>query len=111
MVPVPSAIQHVNYLLSSVLDESPPPYQEAAVTLYLRNIGDNNLVFYNRTGRGFSDVAAQSFGYDMIDKGKDVLLQGTSCAVPTFAGTVCAYLKPFSSSWVSQPMNLYCWTC
>jgi len=43
---------------------------------------------YNRTGRGFPDVAAQSVNFHVIDKGQEMAISGTSPTAPTFAGIV-----------------------
>lgn len=61
-----------------------PAYQEWAVSDYLRKIGNKNKGWYNKKGRGFPDVAAQSLNYRVIDKGYDAGYMGTSCAAPTF---------------------------
>jgi tripeptidyl-peptidase I len=61
-----------------------PAYQEDAVSAYLDQLGDRWDGLYNRTGRGFPDVAAQSYRFHVIDKGNETLLSGTSA----FAGIV-----------------------
>ena len=67
---------------------SRPFYQEAAVPLYLAKIGNKFDKHFNRNGRGFPDVAAQSYGYRVYDQGTLKGYQGTSCASPTFAAVV-----------------------
>jgi tripeptidyl-peptidase I len=61
-----------------------PAYQESVVQEYLGNIGEKNKGWYNRSGRAFPDVAAQSVNFRVVDKGNDSGYEGTSCAAPTF---------------------------
>ncbi|MCJ1462751.1 vesicle formation at the endoplasmic reticulum [Pseudocyphellaria aurata] len=65
-----------------------PAYQEAAVTEYLRNLGDTWKGLYNPAGRGFPDVAAQSYNFTIIDGGREGRAGGTSASAPVFAGIV-----------------------
>lgn len=65
-----------------------PAYQAAAVEGYLAQIGNNFAQYFNRNGRGFPDVAAQSVNFAVQDKGSLKYYEGTSCAAPTFAGVV-----------------------
>ncbi|TVY18022.1 Tripeptidyl-peptidase sed2 [Lachnellula arida] len=65
-----------------------PAYQDLAVSGYLAKIGDQNAGYFNTSGRGFPDVAAQSQNFRVIDQGIDQGYRGTSCAAPTFNGII-----------------------
>lgn len=54
-----------------------PAYQDAAVSEYLGILGDTWKGLYNPAGRGFPDVAAQSYNFTIIDKGKEIRAGGT----------------------------------
>jgi tripeptidyl-peptidase-1 len=57
-----------------------PAYQDAAVQDYLEILGDQWEGLFNPDGRGFPDVAAQSFRFRFIDQGKEGLVGGTRFA-------------------------------
>ncbi|KAI9719042.1 MAG: hypothetical protein M1812_003672 [Candelaria pacifica] len=65
-----------------------PKYQDFAVQRYLRSLGNQWQGLYNPCGRGFPDVAAQSVNYSIVDSGKEMLVDGTSAAAPTFAAII-----------------------
>ena len=65
-----------------------PAYQETAVSEYLEQLGSRWDGLINKTGRGFPDVAAQSYRFHVIDQGQESLLSGTSASSPAFAGIV-----------------------
>ncbi|KAI1110329.1 subtilisin-like protein [Nemania sp. NC0429] len=65
-----------------------PAYQEAAVSRYLRDLGDSFRGLYNARGRGFPDVAAQGSGFVVISRGTATRVGGTSASAPTFAAVV-----------------------
>lgn len=65
-----------------------PDYQREAVSAYLKGLGDTYAPFFNATGRGIPDVAAQGLGFGVIDKGRTVRVSGTSASSPVFAGIV-----------------------
>ncbi|KAK4897124.1 Tripeptidyl-peptidase sed2 [Elasticomyces elasticus] len=65
-----------------------PRYQNKAVSEYLSILGDRWDGLYNKTGRGFPDVAAQSYHFHVIDQGQESLLSGTSASSPAFAGII-----------------------
>jgi tripeptidyl-peptidase-1 len=65
-----------------------PWYQELAVKKYLSTIGDKNKGYYNVSGRGFPDVAAQSQNFRVFDKGTNNGYRGTSCSAPAFNGII-----------------------
>ena len=51
-------------------------------------MGDRWEGLYNRSGRGFPDVAAQGRYFHVIDKGTERLVSGTSASSPAFAGVI-----------------------
>lgn len=55
-----------------------PAYQEAAVSAYLEKLGSQWEGLYNPAGRGFPDVAAQSYNFSVYDKGSLIKVGGTS---------------------------------
>ncbi|OQO04353.1 hypothetical protein B0A48_10964 [Cryoendolithus antarcticus] len=65
-----------------------PAYQKTAVRRYLNNLGSRWQGLYNPGGRGFPDVAAQSYRFHVVDKQKEILVGGTSASSPAFAGIV-----------------------
>ncbi|KAK0109102.1 vesicle formation at the endoplasmic reticulum [Cadophora gregata f. sp. sojae] len=70
-----------------------PRWQDAAVTGYLRILGNRWKGLYNPKGRGFPDVAAQALRIQIINQNKsgvltDRLVGGTSASAPSFAGIV-----------------------
>ena len=65
-----------------------PAYQDAAVSAYLKSIGDTYSAFFNASNRGFPDVAAQGLNFTVFDKGRDLPISGTSASSPVFAGVV-----------------------
>ena len=54
-----------------------PAYQEAAVTEFLGILGDKWKGLYNPAGRGFPDVAAQSYNFTVVDRGTEIRVGGT----------------------------------
>lgn len=65
-----------------------PAYQEKAVKGYLDKIGKKWSGYYNPSGRGFPDVAAQGVNFRVVDKGRTKKISGTSASAPAFAGLV-----------------------
>lgn len=65
-----------------------PAWQEEAVSAYLDSIGDTYAAFFNATGRGIPDVAAQGSMFMVRDKGQPSFMSGTSASAPVFAGAV-----------------------
>lgn len=65
-----------------------PSYQSSAVSSYLQTLGRTDSGKYNASGRGYPDVSAAGVAFNVIKNGKDELLDGTSCASPTFASVV-----------------------
>ncbi|OTA62096.1 tripeptidyl-peptidase [Hypoxylon sp. EC38] len=65
-----------------------PAWQADAVNEYLGLIGNTYSAYFNKSNRGFPDVAAQGSRFIVIDKGRSALLSGTSASSPVFAGVV-----------------------
>jgi len=65
-----------------------PAYQNAAVTPFLKALGNTNAGLFNATGRGIPDVAAQGDNFEIVLMGHTILIGGTSASSPTFAGIV-----------------------
>ncbi|KAI9813573.1 MAG: vesicle formation at the endoplasmic reticulum [Pycnora praestabilis] len=67
-----------------------PAYQDQAVIEFLDILGDQWEGLYNPNGRGFPDVAAQSYNFSVYDsnEGGVIPVGGTSAAAPTFAAIV-----------------------
>lgn len=63
-----------------------PAYQAQQVDEYLASIGNLHKGLYNPNGRGYPDIAAQSFGFVIVYGGQNIIVDGTSCASPTAAG-------------------------
>lgn len=65
-----------------------PSYQFAAVSSYLKQLGNTNAGLYNTTGRGFPDVSAQGQNFAAVFQGVNSTFGGTSASAPTFASVV-----------------------
>ncbi|KAJ6592414.1 family S53 protease [Mycena capillaripes] len=65
-----------------------PNYQAAAVGAYLDAIGISNDGLFNRTGRGFPDVAVQGENFQIVVDGHTNTQFGTSCSTPVFASMI-----------------------
>ncbi|KAL6709341.1 Tripeptidyl-peptidase sed2 [Coniothyrium glycines] len=65
-----------------------PSYQDAAVSDYLAQLGDQWKGLYNPNGRGFPDVSAQGQGFRVVDQGRVISVGGTSASAPAFASIV-----------------------
>ncbi|KAJ6567945.1 family S53 protease [Mycena vulgaris] len=65
-----------------------PSYQSADVASFLTAIGTTNSGKFNRTGRGFPDVAAQGESFEIAWDAQFGLVDGTSCSAPTFASII-----------------------
>jgi tripeptidyl-peptidase I len=66
-----------------------PYYQKPFVKHYF-SVAENvpPSQFFNQTGIGFPDVAAQAENYQVIVDGKVINVDGTSCATPTFSALI-----------------------
>jgi len=65
-----------------------PSYQSSAVEGYLNSGVTLPPQEYNSSGRAYPDVAAAGMNVQIIHKGKDEAVDGTSCAAPIFAGII-----------------------
>jgi tripeptidyl-peptidase-1 len=65
-----------------------PVYQASTVDKYIDNIGDLYAGLYNRTGRGYPDVAAQGNRDVYVWEGNISTVGGTSASAPTFAAVI-----------------------
>lgn len=67
-----------------------PSYQDDAIKSWLANDSTHDSVssYFNSSGRGYPDVAAQSTYFIIVDGGSSERVDGTSCATPTFASVI-----------------------
>lgn len=65
-----------------------PAYQNTVVPGYISSLGTQFSGLYNKTGRGYPDIAAQGQRFVTIWNGTVVLLDGTSASTPTAAGVL-----------------------
>ncbi|KAH8997732.1 subtilisin-like protein [Lactarius hatsudake] len=65
-----------------------PPYQEEAVSTFLRNLGNQHQGLYDATGRGIPDIAAQASEFRFFSDGIELAGSGTSIATPVVAGII-----------------------
>lgn len=67
-----------------------PSYQAAAVDKWITTTGDSSsfAAFFNTSGRAYPDVAAQATDFVIFAGGRSELVDGTSCATPTFASVI-----------------------
>lgn len=67
-----------------------PSYQSTAVKAWLADDTTHKSVtnYFNSSGRAYPDVAAQSTNFEIIVDGDEYLVDGTSCATPTFASVI-----------------------
>jgi tripeptidyl-peptidase-1 len=67
-----------------------PSYQNTAVTNWLATDTTHTAVdaFFNSSGRAYPDVAAQATNFEIVVSGRAELVDGTSCASPTFASII-----------------------
>ncbi|KAJ6476999.1 family S53 protease-like protein [Mycena sanguinolenta] len=63
-------------------------YQTAAVASFLKTVPSNFKGTFNRTGRGYPDVAVQGWNFQIVSGGATSLVGGTSASSPTFAGII-----------------------
>jgi tripeptidyl-peptidase I len=60
-----------------------PSYQDDAVSGYLKILGTQFAGLYNKSGRAYPDIAAQSQSFITVWNGTTVRLDGTSASTPT----------------------------
>jgi tripeptidyl-peptidase-1 len=65
-----------------------PSYQSSAVQAYLSKQSSTFKKYYNASGRGYPDVAAQAENFVVVNMGSTEPVSGTSAATPTFASLV-----------------------
>ncbi|CDO69677.1 hypothetical protein BN946_scf184851.g65 [Trametes cinnabarina] len=65
-----------------------PEYQDSAVEGYLAVLGDTFNGLFNRSGRAYPDISAQSVNYVTRINGVFGLLEGTSASSPVVASVV-----------------------
>jgi tripeptidyl-peptidase I len=67
-----------------------PSYQTAAVNTWTTTDTAHTSYsqYFNASGRGYPDVAAQATNFIIVVDGESEGVDGTSCATPTFAGVV-----------------------
>lgn len=63
-----------------------PRYQDAAVEGYLAKLGSKHEGRFNKWGRAYPDISAQSVGFVTVYGGEDGTLDGTSASTPLVAG-------------------------
>ncbi|KAK5119745.1 hypothetical protein LTR85_007321 [Meristemomyces frigidus] len=65
-----------------------PAYQVATVDAYIASLGDLYEGLYNKSGRGYPDVAAQGNHDAIVWGGNITTVGGTSASSPTFAAVI-----------------------
>ena len=67
---------------------SRPKYQDEAVSAYLATISNEFSGLFNKSGRAFPDIAAQSQSFAVVWNGTLVRLDGTSASTPTASAVI-----------------------
>ena len=65
-----------------------PDYQKAVVEAYLQSGKTPPTKYFNTSGRAYPDISAFAVDFDIVVNGGVAVVDGTSCATPTFAGVV-----------------------
>ncbi|QSZ32744.1 hypothetical protein DSL72_002323 [Monilinia vaccinii-corymbosi] len=67
-----------------------PSYQSSAVNSWLTTDTTHSSVskYFNASGRAYPDVAAQATNFVIVASGSAELVDGTSCATPTFSSVI-----------------------
>ncbi|KAJ6495850.1 subtilisin-like protein [Mycena vulgaris] len=65
-----------------------PWYQTQAVDSFLKTIPPDFAGMFNKSGRGYPDVAVQGWGLDFVFEGTTFALGGTSFSSPIFASII-----------------------
>ncbi|KAJ6493176.1 family S53 protease-like protein [Mycena sanguinolenta] len=65
-----------------------PDYQTGAVASFLETIPSDFAGTFNKTGRGYPDVAVQGWNFEVVINDRTGLIGGTSASSPTFAGII-----------------------
>jgi tripeptidyl-peptidase-1 len=63
-----------------------PAYQEAAVSKYVKDLGDKYKGLYNPKGRSYPDLSAQGLYFAYFWNGTEGVISGTSASSPLTAG-------------------------
>ncbi|KAJ7619049.1 family S53 protease-like protein [Mycena rosella] len=64
------------------------PFQRAAIAGFLKTIPSHFAGTFNKSGRGYPDVALQGWNFEIVVGGETGLVGGTSASSPTFAGII-----------------------
>ncbi|KAJ6526763.1 family S53 protease-like protein [Mycena capillaripes] len=64
------------------------PFQRAAIAGFLKTIPSDFAGTFNKSGRGYPDVALQGWNFEIVAGGETGLVGGTSASSPTFAGII-----------------------
>ncbi|CAK5281067.1 unnamed protein product [Mycena citricolor] len=79
----------INFTSGGFSDIFPAPsYQTAQIASFIKTIPSNFKGKFNRTGRGFPDVAVQGWNFEVVIGDVPQLTGGTSAAAPTFASII-----------------------
>ncbi|KAJ7048741.1 family S53 protease-like protein [Mycena amicta] len=65
-----------------------PSYQAADVATFLAGLGTTNSGKFNRTGRGFPDIAFQGVNFEIAWDAEEGTVSGTSCSSPSLAAVI-----------------------
>lgn len=65
-----------------------PSWQSTAVSSWLSSNRDGNTAYYNSSGRAYPDVAAGATSFEIVVGGQAEIVDGTSCAAPTFTSVI-----------------------
>ncbi|KAK4999630.1 hypothetical protein LTR66_001366 [Elasticomyces elasticus] len=65
-----------------------PAYQKQAMTEYIASLDSDFDGLYNKSGRGYPDIAAQGYQYVITYDGVDLHVDGTSASTPTVASVI-----------------------
>ena len=65
-----------------------PDYQKSIVEAYLKSGMTPPTTYFNTSGRAYPDVSAFAVNFDIIVDGSGTVVDGTSCATPTFSGVI-----------------------
>eukprot|EP01100_Stratorugosa_tubuloviscum_P011258 TRINITY_DN4_c0_g1_i3.p1 TRINITY_DN4_c0_g1~~TRINITY_DN4_c0_g1_i3.p1 ORF type:complete len:587 (-),score=294.74 TRINITY_DN4_c0_g1_i3:128-1846(-) len=66
-----------------------PSYQQTVVSNYLKNTKNlPNKSFYNSANRGYPDVSGVATNYEIVVRGFNTVVNGTSCSTPMVAGII-----------------------
>lgn len=65
-----------------------PWYQDKVVSAYIKGLDSSFDPYFNKSGRGYPDIAAQGYHFLTIWSGALTPLDGTSCAAPTVSSVL-----------------------